>query len=125
MTYEVQQFLNDLSDFFFHQCPLLKFERIRVGSSIEGTKTGQADEFDVLLHFAQLSKCIMNVGDHVIQWNGMDVNVKEELAQCFTGQDNISLGVQVKFFQLIMDFVAEKKTWGSLSFRCLKQFKCG
>lgn len=54
----------------------------------------------------------------------MDASVAQEIAQWSPNED-ITLGVRVKIFQLITDFLAEKKSWGRLSFHCLKEFYCG
>lgn len=107
----MEKFLTDLSDYFHRQCPLLQIQWKRAGSSAEGTRTGCPDEFDVLLHFSELSKYV-DVNDVLIRWIGMDPRVEKEIAQWSPHKDNITVGVKVKIFQVITNFLAENRSWG-------------
>lgn len=125
---DVELFLNDFSAFCKQCCPLLQFHWKRVGSSVEGTKTGKPDEFDVLLEFTELSKYVMvQQGvymNSIIQWTGMDADVEQQMTQ-WSPHKEFTLGVKLKIFQMITDFIAVRQSWGNLAFSCLRQFSCG
>lgn len=120
---DVQLFLNDLSEFFKQYGPLLQFEWKKIGSSAEGTKTGQLDEFDVLMEFTELSQ-YMTVQSDCIKWVEMEQTVRQQLALYFP-QTNCTHGVKARVFHMINYFISEKLTWGRLSFVSLRCFRCG
>lgn len=120
---DVELFLNSLSEFFRQSSPLLQFKWKIVGSTAEDTKTGKADEFDILMEFTTLSKYAMLHNGRII-WNDIDPHVSVHTDQCFKDM-NSSHGVRVKIFRLICDYIARVPSWGMLSFICLKKVNAG